>query len=317
MPLKNSLTAELSELWEFRLPRRKYFDDYAMVNNLRGEISSWSDKYSTTIYGPKFPGDKFELQPIPDYVRWFKTGGELHYLTTEETRVITKSISSLQTTPGLFLAEKLICNLHEVVPHVADEIIREYAILCWIPVSTLKGRLEELNEKMKKDLANHTKWLTHKLFHLTVDELREKCSKLKVSAKGIKHELVERIAAAEKITIPDEVKFPSLQDIPASLAQISKLPASHMKMILFDKGLCSLGTKDEVALRLYLVKNNKVNMVAYHIRKSIGAKIEIAERIIKEELKESTTAPIRRQRKHQTAMQERSRQSKYLFLCKD
>lgn len=147
--IKNYLIAELNELWGFRPPRMKYFDGFAMVNSLKGEIGSWTaDRYETTIYVPN-------SQVIDKIFNWFPTifGRSLvanfHYLATEEIRVVTRCISPHKSTPGLFLAEQLIRNLQEIIPHVANEIIQEYAILCWIPGSTLKRRLEELNEKKR------------------------------------------------------------------------------------------------------------------------------------------------------------------------
>ena len=68
-----------------------YRDDYQIMQNSydeEGERTCWSDKYSTVIFNPDISRareDKcFTMQPIPDYVRWLKTGGEMHYLPLEK-----------------------------------------------------------------------------------------------------------------------------------------------------------------------------------------------------------------------------------------
>ncbi len=71
-----------------------YTNDYNLVNNeLAQEPTAWNDKYQTTLWRPDnaWIGERQQrnkLQPIPEYVRWFKTN-ELHYLTLERNSQIT------------------------------------------------------------------------------------------------------------------------------------------------------------------------------------------------------------------------------------
>ena len=70
----------------------QYIGDYKHINNLLfdDKRTSWLDQYTTSVYSI---GDveckQYELQPVPDYLRWYKTG-ELHYLPLEERTLLNK-----------------------------------------------------------------------------------------------------------------------------------------------------------------------------------------------------------------------------------
>ena len=62
----------------------------AMSTNLIDSRTAWLDKYTSCFYTSKDVDDdvrRFELQPIPDYLRWLKTG-ELHYLPLKERALL-------------------------------------------------------------------------------------------------------------------------------------------------------------------------------------------------------------------------------------
>ena len=47
------------------------------------ELQTYLDKYTTGLYSANEDVRSYELQPIPDYLQWFKTS-QLHYLSLEE-----------------------------------------------------------------------------------------------------------------------------------------------------------------------------------------------------------------------------------------
>ena len=70
----------------------------------------------------------------------------------------------------------------------------------------LISRFSELNEKMKRDTNDHierAKWSNHKLYKLKVDVLRDMCKKDKLSTKGLKHDLVQRIILHKCLQEPE------------------------------------------------------------------------------------------------------------------
>ena len=65
-----------------------YWDDYKVVKGEESVRSLWCDKYTTVIFrnGDDWRGDpqqRMHHQPLPDYMRWLESGGELHYLPHE------------------------------------------------------------------------------------------------------------------------------------------------------------------------------------------------------------------------------------------
>lgn len=67
--------------------RGEYLNDYqAICNELYPETrTAWLDKYTTSLYTTSIQREcrRYEFQPIPDYLRWFRTS-EMHYLPLEE-----------------------------------------------------------------------------------------------------------------------------------------------------------------------------------------------------------------------------------------
>ena len=91
-PVKTKLWRDVATVWNLNENFvGSYRDDYQIVQNSydeEGERTCWSDKYSTVIFNPDISRARqekcFTMQPIPDYVRWLKTGGEMHYLPLEK-----------------------------------------------------------------------------------------------------------------------------------------------------------------------------------------------------------------------------------------
>ena len=92
IPVKNELWREVATLWNLDEDfTGSYSEDYQVLQNAlqeEAECTCWSDKYSTTIINPDVEHEFVDrmyltIQPIPDYVRWLRSGGEMHYLSLE------------------------------------------------------------------------------------------------------------------------------------------------------------------------------------------------------------------------------------------
>ena len=84
---------------------RQYISDYNVVMNKGENCSAWKDKYSTTLYR-SVDESNFKLQPIPDFVRWFESKGDLHYLSYERTAMLYEEIKI--DVPALFLPSTIL-----------------------------------------------------------------------------------------------------------------------------------------------------------------------------------------------------------------
>ena len=85
-PVKTKLWRDKATVWNLKENFvGSYRDDYQIVQNSydeEGEPTFWSDKYFTVIFNLDISRARqekcFTMQLIPDYVRWLKTGGEMH-----------------------------------------------------------------------------------------------------------------------------------------------------------------------------------------------------------------------------------------------
>ena len=169
-----------------------------------------------------------ELQPIPDYVRWVSTGGELHYLTFEK-RLGLKG--DWDNSPGLFRPERLLDILISINSDPPDYIFHTIASFVWLTENDTRQYFTEQHEKFRHELREdleREKWKGHKLFANNVDALKEMCRKKGLSAKGPKHHLVERIATAtnEGALVDENYKMTytgNFQSIPSSISNLRKL----------------------------------------------------------------------------------------------
>ena len=82
---KTPLAQSLYDIWGIDLEYTgEYWSDYIVVKGEDDEKRSWCDKY-TVIFrkGDDWhgtPQQRFHHQPLPDFMRWITSKGELHYL---------------------------------------------------------------------------------------------------------------------------------------------------------------------------------------------------------------------------------------------
>lgn len=66
----------LSDLAQIRDVDPAFTGSYEILNNhLTSRRTAWTDKYTTVVYDEESPIEFEWKQPIPDYVRWYLTGG--------------------------------------------------------------------------------------------------------------------------------------------------------------------------------------------------------------------------------------------------
>ena len=107
----------------------EYMRDYQTLHNELTEEgrTAWLDKYTTALYSAKEDVRKYQLQPIPDYLRWFKTG-ELHYLPLEERMLL---LGPWDDIPSVYLPSKVLDLCFNVFQHPSDDIIHLISLLSW------------------------------------------------------------------------------------------------------------------------------------------------------------------------------------------
>ena len=83
-----------------------YSDDYDIVCNNRDDKNrmAWTDKYRTVIFNKNPLVENIWERPLPDYIRWYLSGGEYHYMTFEQRQKLEygpwdniRTFSTIQT----------------------------------------------------------------------------------------------------------------------------------------------------------------------------------------------------------------------------
>lgn len=115
-----SLLQMLHDVWDIETKfKGNYWDDYAVVKGEESIRSSWCDKYTTVIFrnGDDWRGDpqqRMHHQPLPDYMRWLESGGELHYLPYEARKSLTNG--RWDNIPGCFLPSHCLDLAYVLMP---------------------------------------------------------------------------------------------------------------------------------------------------------------------------------------------------------
>lgn len=249
----------------------KYLDDYkTMNNNLIGYRTAWLDKYTACFYTSKDGDDdlrRFELQPIPDYLRWIKTG-ELHYLPLEE-RVLL--LGPWDDIPGAYLPSKIMELCFAVIPQPEDVVISQISLLSWITPQEVKAFYKKIHDQfdsqMKEELERRV-WKTHLLFKSnTKSQLEAMCRgmKIPVTATLLKHQLVRLISEAkgeQPPPTPSETLYKgSISSVPKTITKINRLTIPELRAILVHHGYSAIGRKDQLVMKVFLLRSGQTSAI--------------------------------------------------------
>ena len=92
--------------------------------------------------------------PIPDYVRWLQSSGELHYCSTKQTKDLTDPLECLQKCAGIFLASRIFHHCFQLCISPPEPVLQGLAFLSWLPLNVVKKKFEILREKVEKELED-------------------------------------------------------------------------------------------------------------------------------------------------------------------
>jgi len=268
-PMKSDLWKELCIVWGLDENYTGcYREDYKIMQNTfheEGQRTYWVDKYSTIILNPDVEHDSgiddFTIQPLSDYVRWIETGGELHYFPLEKIQRLDAQI--IADTPAAFLPSKMLEMIYKVFSHGTDKILQSVSFLTWGTEKDVERFLGSYREKLDRSVANDKEreyWSQHDLYkNNNKEHLVELCRKEKLSTEGKKHDFVERLVNKTNSTKPPPLQVYNgiLLNIPDSLTDIAKLSIYRVREILRYHNVLDCGTKDELVVRVGMVKGRR------------------------------------------------------------
>ena len=283
-PAKNSIWEEMSIVWNLNNNFvGSYKDDYQTLQNSieeEGERTCRTDKYSTTVFNPSSPvwnKRLFTLQPIPDYLRWLISGGELHYLPLEKVQTLQSRI--IDDTPGAFLPSKMLEMLFKVLTHGIDTCLPAIAFLSWCTEDEVEQFFSENKEKLGKSFQNEKDrayWSQDELYKMNYKTaLQELCKKNDSYFEGKKHEYVKQIIEKLDWKPPPTLEryHGDISSIPRLTTKVSaKFSVFKLREILQFHNILDCETKDELILRVGMLKSNRAYLAFF---KESEAKINL------------------------------------------
>ena len=294
LPCQNDTWRDVSTIWDLD-PNfvGSYIEDYQQLMNIsaeEGQRTCWVDKYSTTVFNPEYlDWDKtiFTVQPIPDYIRWIQSEGELHYLPLEKVRQLcTKNIDE---TPGPFLPSTILEMFFKFFSYGIDDIVPCLAFLCWCNEDEVKTFFLEAKEKLNKSFVydKEREYWSQDALYKTHNKaaLQDICKRNGIMLDGKKHEYVKRIVEKEARNEPPALKkyTGDLFSVPDSTTEMAKMSVYRLREILRFHNILDCGTKDELVLRVGRLRVNRIYLSFHKEREAIRDLITASKALIREE----------------------------------
>jgi hypothetical protein len=160
----SSIWREVEVIWKLCTNfEGTYREDYKLLMNIESR-TAWIE---ATFYRPneQWKGDALprkEMQPIPDYIRWLATGGQLHYLSFDRIQLMK---GDWDNCPGLSRPARMLDMLMAMNP--PPSYFATVALLVWIPEQDVRRYYKEQHDKMVAEIEEdqeRERWRSHALF---------------------------------------------------------------------------------------------------------------------------------------------------------
>ena len=248
---------------------------------------------------------RYELQPVPDYLRWLKTG-EAHYLPLEETAVLKGTWVDI---PSIFLPTKVLDLCFTVLQSPTEMIINQICLLSWVTPQEAREYQKKIEDQLQSQLMSEKekeKWKSHELYcNKTKAQLEVLCKNLNIPVTSalLKHQLVRLIVEKKGEDPPGDppigtIYAGDLSAIPATTTGINRLSIAYLKSVLLYHNLPAIGRKEQLVLRTYLLRHNRMADVVAREEGQLKDLISIAQKIILEQRRLSFTSHVYRTRKY-------------------
>jgi hypothetical protein len=305
-PLLNTLQMTWGVLGDFS---SSYSEDYATLNNETGHFCN-RDKYTCTIFGEGIDQNRKKiLQPVPDFIRWWKTGGELHYLTVEQRLQLSEG--PWDTIAELFLPTRVLDLVYKAFQgELPQSLLTQISILSFCAESEVESYFKKKQAKNAELLSNDSERETYKCHPMyknnTVTQLRDMCRKAGHCDIGAKHVLVRRLTTGEQVLVGQQFDG-NLSTIPHTAAGLQKLSLAKLRQIVSHYGIICTTLKDELIVNTLLVLNGRREMIFQREREALLDLINVVRRCIcaLRDLYTVLPSPVYRQRTNLNHIQPR------------
>ena len=307
-PCQNEILDILHFVWKVdKKFEGDYISDYeALRNGTKLDVrTSWIDKYTTYLYSVSedITCRRYELQPIPDYLRWYKTC-EFHYLPLEERSLLEGPWDDI---PAAFLPSRILDLCFNIIQHPSDVIIHQISLLSW----TVPREVREYYVKIYTQVENQIRaeigwqqWKSHHLFKThNKAQLEAMCRDLKlpVTSALLKHDLVALICEKQgeaSPAAPTSLYSGNLSSIPSTTTGIQRLTVPVLRAILKYHGHPPFGSKSELELKVFLLRQGKGQLVTSKEERQLKDLIHMAYQVIFQQRYLNVSSHIYRKRKY-------------------
>ena len=208
-PIKNEYLNTLVEAWNIDENYKGFYAlDYQLITNQLERTTAYKDKYGTSLCNPDDTSDETTVQPIPDYIRWINSMGELHYLSYEKTEQLCEDTPDAFSSNDIFLPTRILNLFLDIDNNPPDDILNQLALLVWLPVEEVTTYFAENREKAEKsyhDNLGRETWRNHHLYKLKMNDLQQMCKKLNIPFKGQKYSIVKIITNVKGEKPPEDL----------------------------------------------------------------------------------------------------------------
>lgn len=129
------------------------------------------------------------LQPVPDYVRWYLSGGKMHYLPFEQRQDLVDG--PWNTIRELFLPSRILQLVFLSLPHLPTYGMQSIKMLSWCPLEDVEKFLRKKADHMEKDVLDSAEkqlWRQHPMHKQNRETLEAKCKE-----KGVQCTCTRRV----------------------------------------------------------------------------------------------------------------------------
>lgn len=137
-----------------------------LTNDSGSDIkTAWRDKYTTTIFDDSSLIVTPTLQPVPDYVRWYSSGGKMHYLPFEQRRDLVDG--PWNRIPELFLPSRILQLVFLSLTNLPTYGMQSISRLCWCPLEDVEKFLRKKADDIEKDFLESPEkqlWRHHPMY---------------------------------------------------------------------------------------------------------------------------------------------------------
>lgn len=169
----------------------------------------------------------------------------------------------------MYLPTRTLNTFFDIDNDPSDDILQQLALIAWLPIEEVTMFFTENRNKAEisyRDNIGRETWRNHPLYKLNMNNLQQHCKKLNIPFKGPKYTIVKLITVANDEEPPQEFRSRYNGDfdlLPENISHLKKLPAATLQHILKYHNLPISGKKDNLVLRVFLLRHGRCYLSSY------------------------------------------------------